>query len=357
MVEMLNKLEFMLMGLRQMNLSSVCAWFPKDKREDIIEAINNSSKFKLEDGIVTLKSETERYEEELQKDILKDLMGDDTNEIGDMLGGDDDDFSSYDDDLELVEDVVIEEAHVQEAQIVNEIQDLEPTIVENDFVEVEHVQVENIIEEVQAIEIEIEPKPVAKEQETPSYSNSKVNTIVKEQVVVKEEVEEVQAPVDVNNLDGATLSYEAILKLISEYNNSVEGQLNYAVENRYEVREKAIKTFYKNKYNVRMKEEGVVNSTANIYGLVHKKKGMEVAYLVICETLNDSILNYVLDNYDDEVVYFCPIDAVDVDFEVGLNEFYLKDTDIIFDKYLEHYVIVEESDKKIKKMEIIVGNH
>ncbi|MGL5085294.1 MAG: hypothetical protein ACRC68_06180 [Clostridium sp.] len=355
MVEMLNKLEFMLMGLRQMNLSSVCAWFPKDRREDIIEAINNSSKFKLEDGIVTLKSETERYEEELQKDILKDLMGDDSSEIGNMLE-DDDGFSSYDDDLELLEDVVIEEENIQDAQIVNEIQDLEPTIVENDFVEVEHVEVENIIEEVQAVEIETEP--ASKEQYTPSYSNSKGNTVVKEKVVLKEEVEEkVQAPVNVNSLDGATLSYETILKLISEYNNSVEGQLNYAVENRYEVRERAIKTFYNNKYNVRMKEEAVVSSAANIYGLVHKKKGMEVAYLVICEILNDSILNYVLDNYDDEVVYFCPIDGVDVDFEVGLNEFYLKDTDIIFDKYLEHYVIVEESDKKIKKMEVIVGNH
>ncbi|MGL5352824.1 MAG: hypothetical protein ACRDA5_05795 [Clostridium sp.] len=352
MVEMLNKLEFMLMGLRQMNLSSVCAWFPKDRREDIIEAINNSSKFKLEDGIVTLKSETERYEEELQKDILKDLMGDDTNDIGNMLE-EDDEFSSYDDDLELVEDVVIEQEIVQEAEIINEeiIQDLEPTIVENDFVEVEHI----VEEEIQAVEIETEPAP--KEQYTPSYSNSKVNTMVKEKVVLKEEVEEVQAPVNVNSLDGATLSYETILKLIGEYNNSVEGQLNYAVENRYEVRERAIKTFYKNKYNVRMKEEAVVNSAANIYGLVHKKKGMEVAYLVICEILNDSILNYVLDNYDDEVVYFCPIDGVDVDFEVGLNEFYLKDTDIIFDKYLEHYVIVEESDKKIKKMEVIVGNH
>lgn len=352
MGEMLNKLEFMLMGLRQMNLSSVCAWFPKDRREDIIEAINNSSKFKLEDGIVTLKSETERYEEELQKDILKDLMGD-TADLGDMLE-EDDEFSSYDDDLELMEDVVIEQ-EVQEAEIINEvqaIQDLEPSIIENNFVEVEHI----IEEEIQAVEIETEP--VVREQYAPSYSNTKGNTMVKEQVVIKEEVEEVvEVPVNVNNLDGATLSYESILKLISEYNNNVEGQLNYAVENRYEVREKAIKTFYKNKYNVRMKEEGIVNSAANIYGLVHKKKGMEVAYLVICEILNDSILNYVLDNYDDEVVYFCPIDGVDVDFEVGLNEFYLKDTDIIFDKYLEHYVIVEESDKKIKKMEIIVGNH
>ena len=58
---------------------------------------------------------------------------------------------------------------------------------------------------------------------------------------------------------------------------------------------------------------------------------MEVAYLVVCEKLNELILNYMLDHYDDEVVYFCPVEGSEVEFEVGLNEFYLKDTDVIFD--------------------------
>lgn len=349
MVEVIGKLEFMLMGLRQMNLSSVCAWFPQAKREDIIEAIRQSAKFKLEDGIVSLKSETEIYEEELQKDILKDLMGDENN-IEDIL--EDDEFSSFGDDLELVEDVVIKE-EIQEVQNIQEVElsEMEDVILQ-DIVELEPVEAQ--------IEV-VEMNNIESIQEPTSYSNNKFNEIVKESVKVKEvetPIEEVvQAPMNINKIDGSTLSYETILRLIGEYNEKVEGQLNYAVENRHKVREKAIKTFYGNKYNVRLKEESIIGTTTNIYGLVHKKKGMEVAYLVIGEILNDNILNYVLDNYDEEVVYFCPIDGVEVDFEVGLNEFYLKDTDIIFDKYLEHYVIVEEADKKIKKMEVIVGSH
>ena len=74
MERMLSKLEFMLMGLRQLTLSAVYAWFPELKKEDILEALQQSPKFKVEGNIVTLKSETELYEEELQKDILKDLM-------------------------------------------------------------------------------------------------------------------------------------------------------------------------------------------------------------------------------------------------------------------------------------------
>lgn len=354
MVEMIGKLEFMLMGLRQMNLSSVCAWFPQAKREDIIEAIKSSSKFKLEDGVVSLKSETEMYEEELQKDILNDLMSDNNNDIN-MLD-DDDDFSSFGDDLEIIEAIESKE-EIQEAQIIHEVEDikeLEPSIVETEVVEDIAEAIE--VEPVQEIE------PIVEEIEyTPSYVNTQVNTAVKEEVKIKETIKvsekKGQVAIDIDKLDGSTLSYETILRLIGEYNNKVDGQLNYSIDNRYKVREKAIKTFYGNKYNVRTKEEGIIGTNTSIYGLVNKKKGMEVAYLVIGEILNDSILNYVLDNYDEEVVYFCPIDGVDVDFEVGLNEFYLKDTDIIFDKYLEHYVIVEESDRKIKKMEVIVGSH
>lgn len=255
MVKMLSKLELML-GIGQMNLTSVSTWFPKEKRQEIIDAINNSPKFKLEHGIVSLKSETEIYEEVLEKDILKDLTGE-LGEIRDILD-EEDEFESFGDDLELIECVVLKAEDIQDAEPVKE-------------------------------------------------------------------------PINVNKLDGSKLSYETMLRLINEYNKSVEDRLNYAVENRYEVREKAIKTFYKNKYNVRIKEEGIINTSANIYGLVNRKKWIEVAYLVICDILSDSILNYILDNYNEEVVYFCPIGGVDVDFEVGLNEFYLKDTDIRFD--------------------------
>lgn len=332
MEEKLNKLEFMLVGLRQMNLASVCTYFSRERKEDIIAAIKNSPKFKIEGDIVSLKSDSERYEEELQRDILKDLIGEDDNILGDL-----DDF---DDDLELKENIVettpvvdVEDSFIDtEIKLVEDVATIEPS-----GIEVKEWQ------DVKAVEVE----PVV---ETPV-----VKTAVK--TAVKEEPKKASAPVSVEDIKGTDLSYETILRLIDEYNKNVEEQLNYSVENRYEVREKAIKTFYENKYNVKIKEKSLFNTKTNVYALINRKRGMEAAYLLVCEKLTDVVLNYMLDHYDDEVVYFCAIDSVAVDFEVGLNEFYLKDTDIIFDRYLEHYEIVEESDRSVKKLEIIVGSH
>ena len=167
--------------------------------------------------------------------------------------------------------------------------------------------------------------------------------------VIEKVVEKVVQVTDLTKVKGSDICYEDLIRIIDE--------LNYAIENKFEVRVKAIKSFYENKYNVRIKEEGILGTTACIFSLIHKKKGMEVAYLVVCEKLNELILNYMLDHYDDEVVYFCPVEGAEVEFEVGLNEFYLKDTDVIFDKFLEHYVVVEECDVKIKNLEVIVGSN
>lgn len=340
MDEKLNKLEFMLVGLRQMNLGSVCTYFVGQKREDIIAAIKNSPKFKIEGDIVSLKSDSERYEEELQRDILKDLIGEDTSSDDAFL----DDMSDFDDDLELQENIVeatpivdvSEPIIATEIEEVEEISEIEPSGIE--VSEWEDV----VIEPVEAKSVEVKPA---------------VKSVPK---VVKDEPKKTVAKkseFSIDEVNGADLSYETILRLLDEYNNSVESQLNYSVANRYEVREKAIRTFYENKYNVKLKEKSIFDTKTNIFALINRKRGMEAAYLLVCETLTDTVLNYMLDHYDDEVVYFCPIDAVQVEFEVGLNEFYLKDTDIIFDRYLEHYEIVEEAEKSVKKLEIIVGNH
>ena len=168
--------------------------------------------------------------------------------------------------------------------------------------------------------------------------------------VIEKVVEKVVQVTDLTKVKGSDISYEDLVRIIDEYNDAVESKLNYAIENKFEVRVKAIKSFYENKYNVRIREEGILGTTACIFSLIHKKKGMEVAYLVVCEKLNELILNYMLDHYDDEVVYFCPVEGSEVEFEVGLNEFYLKDTDVIFDKFLEHYVVVEECYVNIKNL-------
>lgn len=385
MVEMLNKLEFMLMGLRQMNLNAVCAWFTSMKREDIIKALEGSPKFKIEGNIVSLKSETELYEEELQKDILRDLMGD--------IEENDDEFSDYDDDLELVEALeeapkVVEEANlVDDMFIVNQV--VEDNIGEDNIVDSLWVEAKETTEEIVNLEetsyqvetiyqeeVEYEEETEYKEEETEEqqqdeeedeenkdyfdyyYNKSSKEEIEKvEEEVVEKVIEKVVEIKDVSKVKGTDVPYEELIRLIEEYNETIEDKINYASENNFEVKVKAIKSFYENKYNVKIKENSILDTNACIFALIHKKKGMEVAYLVVCDTLSDEVLNYMLDHYDEEVVYFCPVDGNDADFEVGLNEFYLKDTEIIFDKFLEHYVVVEECDVKVKKLEVIVGSN
>lgn len=412
MVEMLNKLEFMLMGLRQMNLNAVCAWFTNLKREDIIKAIEESPKFKLEGNIVSLKSETELYEEELQKDILKDLMGD----MGDEE--EDDEFSDYDDDdLEIVEELgetpkVLEDKKLDEdlvlanndednssdEEVTEDSDDLdEDSIVDSLWVEAkepanipevksEEDGEENNSEPIQEDQQEIVEKETVPEEviETSSDENApveskeyfeyyynkdsndeekvenketgKVEGKMVDNNVVEKVVEKVVEVKDTSKINGSDVSYEELIRIIEEYNENIEDKINYATEHSFEVKVKAIRSFYENKYNVRIKENNILDTNACIFALIHKKKGMEVAYLVVCEVLTDEILNYMLDNYDEEVVYFCPVDGTETDFEVGLNEFYLKDTQVIFDKFLEHYVVVEECDLKVKKLQVIVGN-
>ncbi|MGL5150677.1 MAG: hypothetical protein ACRC7N_08935 [Clostridium sp.] len=345
MEEKLNKLEFMLMGLRQMQVGAVCAWFPHEKKEDIIKAIEASPKFKIEGNIVSLKSETEKYEEELQKNILRELDGEENLSIGQEFSLYDDD----DDDLNLVELVGDSNSNdnlfVLEETIPN-IQEASQNVIVEEAIESNWIEAQAIADEISTIEIEeiVQAAPVVEEPKLEEYYNE-------EGEYTMEQVQPV-----VNNVNGTELGYEDILKIIEEYNNKIEAELSYASDNSFDVKVKAIKTFYQNKYNVKLKEENILNANASVFALINRKKGVEAAYLLICETLEADVLAYMLDNYDDEVVYFCPIDGSKVEFEVGLNEFYLKDTDIIFDKYLEHYVITEEKDFKVKKLEIVIGS-
>ena len=357
MVEMLNRLEFMLMGLRQMNINAVYQWFPKLDRAEIVQAIEESPKFKIEGNTITLKSEVELYEEELQKDILKDLMPEEKE-------SEDDDLLDYDDldDLDLVqvvEDIVEEETKDSEDEPMLD----EDKVEEFECIEEKEVLDDNeVLDEINIVEdVDLDFSDVLenKEEYFESYFNEDGNTKTSQKLEEKapEKVtERVVEVTDVSKLKGSNLSYEDLIRLIEEYNEDVEGKLNYISENQFDVKVKAIKSFYQSKYIVKLNEENMLNTNTCLFSLINKKKGMEVAHLLVCEVLNDEILNYMLENYDDEVVYFCPIYGSEVDFEVGLNEFYLKDTDVIFNKFLEHYVVVDEYDAKIKNLEVIVGN-
>lgn len=348
MQDMLNKLELMLVGLKQMKINIVFTWFPKMNKDEVLKAISESPKFKIEGDVVSLKSETEIYEEELQKDILKELM-DDEDKIEDIL--------DYDDDIELLE-VSVDEDNIVEIDMSKDIE------VDGD-VTLQSKDIDNIWANVQELAKEVSGES---NMQTQKDSNLEVNNDSIENIAIATEINELAENInevekivektvvvkDTSELKGSDIEYNELIRLISEYNHEVQHKIETTDENKYENKEKAIVKFYENKYIVKVKENNT-DINANIFSLIHKKKGMEVAYLVVSETLDSKILNFMLENYEDEVVYFCPIQGCEVEFEVDLNEFYLKETSKIFDKYLERYVITEENACVIKKGEIIIG--
>lgn len=352
MQDMLNKLELMLVGLKQMKINIVFTWFPKMNKDEVLKAISESPKFKIEGDIVSLKSETEIYEEELQKDILKELM-DDEDQVEDIL--------DYDDDIELLE-VSVDEDNIVEIDMSKDI--IEDIEVDGD-VTLQSKDIDNIWANVQELAKEVSGESNMQTQED---SNLEVNDDSIENIAIATEINELAENInevekivektvvvkDTSELKGSDIEYNELIRLISEYNHEVQHKIETTDENKYENKEKAIVKFYENKYIVKVKENNT-DINANIFSLIHKKKGMEVAYLVVSETLDSKILNFMLENYEDEVVYFCPIQGCEVEFEVDLNEFYLKETSKIFDKYLERYVITEENACVIKKGEIVIG--
>lgn len=352
MQDMLNKLELMLVGLKQMKINIVFTWFPKMNKDEVLKAISESPKFKIEGDVVSLKSETEIYEEELQKDILKELM-DDEDKIEDIL--------DYDDDIELLE-VSVDEDNIVEIDMSKDI--IEDIEVDGD-VTLQSKDIDNIWANVQELAKEVSGESNMQTQED---SNLEVNNDSIENIAIATEINELAENInevekivektvvvkDTSELKGSDIEYNELIRLISEYNHEVQHKIETTDENKYENKEKAIVKFYENKYIVKVKENNI-DINANIFSLIHKKKGMEVAYLVVSETLDSKILNFMLENYEDEVVYFCPIQGCEVEFEVDLNEFYLKETSKIFDKYLERYVITEENACVIKKGEIVIG--
>lgn len=228
MERMLSKLEFMLMGLRQLTLSAVYAWFPELKKEDILEALQQSPKFKVEGNIVTLKSETELYEEELQKDILKDLMGE---------ADGDDDLLGYDDDLDLIaeeDNSDLGSSNIKlddEVILVNSNENNLEDIVEDPIVDSQWVEAKEAAEEIPEVEV-VQPvqgdiasleENTANEDYFNYYYNS-ANEEVKEEKnkieekvvenVVENVIEKVVQVTDLTKVKGSDISYEDLVRII-----------------------------------------------------------------------------------------------------------------------------------------------
>lgn len=292
MEDVSRKLEVMLSKLQKMNINMLNLWFPHLDKEEILKVLRESNKFKFEGEYVRIKTYEEIYEEELKRKI-EDIENGDFNEN---------------------KKVVKKESE----------------------------------EKVEEIEKEIE-EPIVNKNETIKKDSKAKKINFANNIIIEEQ------PLDINRINGAELEYDDILRIIKEYNENVEFRLEKFDGNSFDAKLKSILEFYGNKYN--LEEEKVEDKDLGIsmYSLTNKKKNLEAGYVVISPVLDEKIVEYMSDNYSDEVIYFCPINGTTKEFEFDLNEFFIKDTSKIFKKFLKKCVVSEEKDIKIKKVDIITG--
>lgn len=292
MEDVSRKLEVMLSKLQKMNINMLNLWFPHLDKEEILKVLRESNKFKFEGEYVRVKTYEEIYEEELKRKI-EDIENGDFNEN---------------------KKVVKKENEEKIEEIENKIE--EPIVNKN----------ETIKKESKAKKI--------------NFAN---NIIIEEQ------------PLDINRINGAELEYDDILRIIKEYNENVEFRLEKFDGNSFDAKLKSILEFYGNKYNLEEEKVDDKDLGISMYSLTNKKKNLEAGYVVISPVLDEKIVEYMSDNYSDEVIYFCPINGTTKEFEFDLNEFFVKDTSKIFKKFLKKCVVSEEKEIKIKKVDIITG--
>lgn len=292
MEDVSRKLEVMLSKLQKMNINMLNLWFPHLDKEEILKVLRESNKFKFEGEYVRVKTYEEIYEEELKRKI-EDIENGDFNEN---------------------KKVVKKESEEKVEEIEKKIE--EPIVNKN----------ETIKKESKAKKI--------------NFAN---NIIIEEQ------------PLDINRINGAELEYDDILRIIKEYNENVEFRLEKFDGNSFDAKLKSILEFYGNKYNLEEEKVDDKDLGISMYSLTNKKKNLEAGYVVISPVLDEKIVEYMSDNYSDEVIYFCPINGTTKEFEFDLNEFFIKDTSKIFKKFLKKCVVSEEKDIKIKKVDIITG--
>lgn len=292
MEDVSRKLEVMLSKLQKMNINMLNLWFPHLDKEEILKVLRESNKFKFEGEYVRVKTYEEIYEEELKRKI-EDIENGDFNEN---------------------KKVVKKENEEKIEEIENKIE--EPIVNKN----------ETIKKESKAKKI--------------NFAN---NIIIEEQSL------------DINRINGAELEYDDILRIIKEYNENVEFRLEKFDGNSFDAKLKSILEFYGNKYNLEEEKVDDKDLGISMYSLTNKKKNLEAGYVVISPVLDEKIVEYMSDNYSDEVIYFCPINGTTKEFEFDLNEFFVKDTSKIFKKFLKKCVVSEEKEIKIKKVDIITG--
>ena len=292
MEDVSRKLEVMLSKLQKMNINMLNLWFPHLDKEEILKVLRESNKFKFEGEYVRIKTYEEIYEEELKRKI----------------------------------------------------EDIE----NGDFNENKKVVKKDSEEKVEEIEKKIE-EPIVNKNETIKKESKAKKINFANNIIIEEQ------PLDINRINGAELEYDDILRIIKEYNENVEFRLEKFDGNSFDAKLKSILEFYGNKYNLEEEKVDDKDLGISMYSLTNKKKNLEAGYVVILPVLDEKIVEYMSDNYSDEVIYFCPINGTTKEFEFDLNEFFIKDTSKIFKKFLKKCVVSEEKEIKIKKVDIITG--
>ncbi|MGL5416122.1 MAG: hypothetical protein ACRDAU_10730 [Clostridium sp.] len=297
MEDVSRKLEVMLSKLQKMNINMLGLWFPSLDKEEILRVLRESNKFKFEGDYVRIKTYEEIYEEELKKKL---------------------------------EDIETVELHEEKKKVREE------------------------VKETAAATMEVEEAPIVREPIINREENIKRESKAKKINFGKEVIIQ-EKPFDIKKLNGAEIEYEDMIRMIEEYNENVKFRLEKFDGNSFEAKTKAIVEFYEKKYILEEEEIDEDSLQIAMYSLTNKKKRLEAGYIVVSNVLDEKIVEYMSDNYSDEVIYFCPIEGTTQEFEFDLNEFFVKDTKKIFLKYLKKCVVTEEVDINIKRVEITTG--
>lgn len=294
MEDVSKKLEVMLSKLQKMNINMLGLWFPSLDKEEILTILRESNKFKFDGDYVRIKTYEEIYEEELKQKI---------------------------ESIEN-EDVLDRPKPKQKVKV----------------------------------EEQSKPQPVSKPEPTVnSEENIKRDVKAAKKIDFAKEILAEEQEIDIKKVNGAEMEYEDILRIVKEYNDSVEERLEKFDGTSFEAKTKAIVDFYETKYALEKEEVDDLTLGVVLYSLTNKKRGIESGYVAISSRLDEKIVEYMSENYSDEVVFFCPINGCTQEFEFDLNEFFIKDTEKIFAKHLKKCVVAEEQDFKIKKVEIVTG--
>lgn len=148
-------------------------------------------------------------------------------------------------------------------------------------------------------------------------------------------------------LPSEEITLKEIEELIAKYNKSVQAKCEEMNTLNYEKKLKAIQKYYEERFNVK-KLDTASEIGGELFSLLHKTKGIEVAYLYVSEDLDQQTVSYLAELYQYDTMYFCPLNKND-EIRMPMAEFYLKDTDEVIDNYKE---VAKISKKTLEVLEI-----